>query len=155
MDDDSKTKLLDTKVKLFDALVRLWAHADTYLWNRARMIVGIQAGILAGSYAVKEKPIIAALILIAGAVLCRALHLMVKRDEQTRDSYYRFIDPLAKEIFANPMYPEILDFRMIPEPDKKAPRRAGDILDATFVSLVVIDFVLAGVFLCVAYTSYF
>lgn len=48
--DTNKDKDLDLKLKLFAELVRLWAHADAYLWNRARTIVGVQGAVLAGGW---------------------------------------------------------------------------------------------------------
>ena len=139
-------KDLDTKVKLFDTLTKLWTHADIYLWHRARIIVGIQAGVLAGAYATGKTPIIAALILLLGSIVSRVLHLAVKRDEQTRDSYYAYIDPLAKEIFDSPLYEKALSFRMIPPTDSKAPFRAGALLDMTFTGLIVGDLFLACIY---------
>jgi hypothetical protein len=49
---DEELRLLDTRAKLFDAVLRLWAHQDTYVWSRARIIVGIQGAVLAAAYTV-------------------------------------------------------------------------------------------------------
>lgn len=152
MATDDDAKLLDSKVKLFDALLRIWAHADAYLWNRARLILGVQAGVLAGASAVNEIPFIAAIILFAGALLSAALFLMVKRDEQTRNWYFQYIDPLADDIFAPPLYTSKRSSRLIPPTASHAPFRAGRLIDMAFISLVVVDIVLAGVFLCIAYS---
>lgn len=99
--DDTKkdeNKDLDLKLKLFAELVRLWAHADAYLWNRARTIVGVQGAVLAGGWVLLQRSdhwFMGVLILAGGGILSLALFLMVKRDEQTRDYYAKFfIDPL-------------------------------------------------------------
>lgn len=89
---------------------------------------------------------------------------MVKRDEQTRDYYVKFfIDPLKPSIFGPPIYEKSFReddeapekekmFRMIPPAKefripfvrKKVTNRAGPLIDASFIGLIICDFVLAG-----------
>ena len=169
-DDTTKdeNKDLDLKLKLFAELVRLWAHADAYLWNRARTIVGVQGAVLAGGWVLLQQSdhwLMAVLILAGGGILSLALFLMVKRDEQTRDYYAKFfIDPLKASIFGPPIYKKPFReddeapenekmFRMIPPPKvlfefpffrKKVTNSAGRLIDVSFIVLIICDFLLAG-----------
>lgn len=105
----------------------------------------------------------AVLVLAGDGMLSIALFRMVKRDEETRDYYAKFIDPLKPSIFGPPIYDkpfredkeapdEERMFRMIPPAKalkipflrKEVKVSAGTLIDVSFIILIICDFILAG-----------
>jgi hypothetical protein len=130
---------------LFEGLMAFWVHQNQLLWDRTNTLIAVQAGLLAGSYALRQQPRLAGSIFVAGAFFSLMLYLIILRHIVHRDCN----NPLMKQIFTALVSQTLLansTFTLSVPVSWRAPVKASGILIGSAVFFLFFDLYLAGLF---------
>ncbi len=131
---------------LYQSLVQHRIHQDQLIWSRVQIIHAVEAGILAGGYALNsiwENPLFAGLLLIIGGVLTLFLFFLVKRDYADHMVNATIVDELAERLLPSDMKEQNLTVRWTAE---RRGLRGHHMIYTSVIGFTVLDFVL-GIYL--------
>ena len=91
---------------MYQSLIQHRIHQDRLLWSRVQTVHAVEAGILAGAFALNfgwKNPFFAGLLLIIGGVLTLFLFFLVKRDYADHMVNAKIMDKLAERLLPSNM----------------------------------------------------
>jgi hypothetical protein len=91
---------------LYEALLAHAIHQDALFWGRVQVLLGIQAGVLAGAFVVRDSLWLALPLLLVGALLTGLLLLLASQDRQDRLANQRLLDTLGRRLLSDRLIAE-------------------------------------------------
>lgn len=137
---------------LYQALVQHRIHQDQLLWSRVQIIHAIQAGALAGGFALHfawESSLLGGLVMVGGGLLTLGIFVLVVADYADMKVNVHIMDKLAKRLLPCAIQAIQGPIRWTDETvlnRKSVFARGHYIIYASIIVVVVMDFVL-GAFL--------
>jgi len=91
---------------LYSSLMGHRLHQDNLLWSRTRILMTVQAAVIAGAY-FQRSVWIGPAVLYLGAILIFVLYLWILRDQDDRDVNEEITDRLAERLLPDNIKSEI------------------------------------------------
>lgn len=131
---------------LYQSLVQHRIHQDQLLWSRVQIVHAVQAGVLAGAFALNfawHYSFFAGLLLVIGGLLTFLLFFLVKRDYADHIVNADIMDKLAKRLL-----PFDMKNGKVKWTAKRRFLRGHQMIYCSIIGFTVLDFVLGVSLLC-------
>ncbi len=126
---------------MYQSLIQHRIHQDRLLWSRVQTVHAVEAGILAGAFALNfgwKNPFFAGLLLIIGGVLTLFLFFLVKRDYADHMVNAKIMDKLAERLL--PFDMKLNNFK-VRWAAKRRGLRGHHMIYGSIITFTAVDFV--------------